>query len=151
MKAGMLYAFSIFELIGLGLQCWYQDAGNVMILGGCLGQIVFISNDILERRKFKLCPNCGASVMRRLRICPECGYQFKKGLEECELMDYIEQERSEVDAMTSAEIDYNFEKMEQFVLDEATSFDGDIQEFLDRRESGENIVSLSRWGKVSRM
>ena len=30
-------------------------------------------------------------------------------------MDYIEQERSEVDAMTPAEIDYNFEKMEQFV------------------------------------
>ena len=83
MKAGMLYAFSIFELIGLGLQCWLQDVGGVMILGGCLGQIVFISNDILERRKFKLCPNCGASVMRRLRICPECGYQFKKGLEEC--------------------------------------------------------------------
>ena len=151
MKAGILYAFSIFELIGLGLQCWHQDAGGVMILGGCLGQIVFITNEILERRKFKPCPNCGASVMRRLRICPECGYQFKKGLEECELMDYIEQERSEVDAMTPAEIDYNFEKMEQFVLDEATSFDGDIQEFLDRRESGENVVSLSRWGKVSRM
>ncbi len=56
-----------------------------------------------------------------------------------------------MDAMTPAEIDYDFEKMEQFVLDEATSFDGDIQEFLDRRESGENIVNLSRWGKVSRM
>ena len=66
-------------------------------------------------------------------------------------LEDLEQERSEVDAMTPAEIDYNFEKMEQFVLDEATSFDGDIQEFLDRRESGENIVSLSRWGKVSRM
>ncbi len=151
MKAGMLYAFSIFQLIGFGLQCWHQDAGGVMILGGCLGQIVFISSDILERRKFKPCPNSGASVMRRLRICPECGYQFKKGLEESELMDYIEQERSEVDAMTPEEIDYNFERMEQFVLDEATSFDGDIQEFLDRRESGENTVSLSRWGKVSRM
>ena len=37
-----------------------------------------------------------------------------------------------VDAMTSEEIDYNFEKVEEFVLDEVTSFDGDIKEFLNR-------------------
>ena len=41
-----------------------------------------------------------------------------------------------MEAMTSQEIDCNFEKVEEFVLDEVTSFDGDIEEFLDRR-SGE--------------
>ncbi len=74
--------------------------------------------------------------MRRLRICPECGYQFETGLKETEILDHIERERDQLEAMTSQEIDCNFEKVEEFVLDEVTSFDGDIEEFLDRR-SGE--------------
>ena len=53
--------------------------------------------------------------------------------------------------MTSEEIDYNFEKMEQFVIDEVASFDGDIQEFLDRKEQGENAVNISGDRKVSKM
>lgn len=144
MKAGRLYGFSILQLFGLGLQFWRWEVGGAVIMGSCLGQIICISSDVLEKRKFKTCPKCKASVPRRIRICPECGHQYKKGLEESELMDYIEQERAEEDSMTSEEIDYNFEKMEQFVIDEVASFDGDIQEFLDRREQGENIVSIRR-------
>ena len=52
--------------------------------------------------------------------------------------------------MTSEEIDYNFEKVEEFVLDEVTSFDGDIKEFLDRREKG-GICEIPDQRKVGRM
>lgn len=52
--------------------------------------------------------------------------------------------------MTSEEIDYNFEKVEEFVLDEVTSFDGDIAEFLDRRERG-SICDISDRRKVGGM
>ena len=140
MKAGKLYCFSIFQMVGLGMQLWNWKAGGIVILGGCMGQIIYISREILNKRKLKTCPKCNASMQRQLRLCPECGYQYKKGPNEEELMDYIEQEREEADTMTSAEIDYNFEKVEEYVIDEVASFDGDIQEFLDRRERGEHTA-----------
>lgn len=151
MKTGILYGFSVIQLLGLGLQCWRWEIGGAVMMVSCLGQIIYITREELEKRKFKTCPKCKASVPKKLRLCPECGYQYEKGLEESELMDYIEQEREEADSMSSEEIDYNFEKMEQFVIDEVASFDGDIQDFLDRREQGENIVSVSGGRKVSRM
>lgn len=151
MKTGILYGFSVIQLLGLGLQWWRWEVGGMVMMGSCLGQMIYITREELEKRKFKACPKCQASVPKKLRLCPECGYQYEKGLEENELMDYIEKEREDADSMTSKEIDYNFEKMEQFVIDEVASFDGDIQDYLDRREQGENIVSISGGRKVSRM
>ena len=151
MRAGILYGFSMIQLLGLGLQCWHWEAGGAVMVGSCLGQIIYITREELEKRKFKTCPKCQASVPKRFRLCPECGYQYERGMQESELMDFIEQEREEADSMTSEEIDYNFEKMEQFVIDEVASFDGDIQEFLDRKEQGENAVNISGDRKVSKM
>ncbi len=149
MKAGRLYCFSVLQVFGLGLQFWSWKAGWAVILGSCLGEIAYISKAALKNRKFKPCPKCGASVLRKVRICPECGHQYEKGLEEEKLLDQIEQEMERVDAMTSEEIDYNFEKVEEFVLDEVTSFDGDIKEFLDRREKG-GICEITDQRKVGR-
>jgi hypothetical protein len=139
MKAGRLYCFNILQIVGLGVQFWNWRVGCAVILGGCLGEIAYISSAVWERQKFKPCPQCGTCVPGKVRICPECGYQYKKGFEETEILDHIEQERDKVDVMTSEEIDCNFEKVEEFVLDEVTSFDGDIEEFLDRR-SGEGFL-----------
>lgn len=136
MKMGRLYCFNILQIVGLGVQFWNWKAGCAVILGGFLGEIAYISSIVWGRRKFKPCPKCGACVPGRVRLCPECGYQFETGLKETEILDHIERERDQVEAMTSQEIDCNFEKVEEFVLDEVTSFDGDIEEFLDRR-SGE--------------
>lgn len=142
MKTGRLYCLSVLQIVGLGLQFWSMEAGSAVILGGCIGQILSISKEVLEQKKYKSCPKCGASVLRNIRICPECGYQYGAGLKEEEIMDYIEQERDQIDSMTSEEIDYNFEKVEEYVIDEVSSLDGDIQEFLDRREAGERIVDI---------
>jgi len=150
MKAGKLYCFNILQMVGLGLQFWNWKAGCAVILGSCLGEIAYISSEALKNRKFKPCPKCGASVPGRLRICPECGHQYEKGIGEEKILDQIEQEMEKVDAMTSEEIDRNFEKMEEFVLDEVTSFDGDIEEFLDRRERG-SIYDISDRRKVGGM
>lgn len=151
MRTGILYGFNVIQLLGLGLLCWSWKAGGAVMMGSCLGQIIYITREESEKRKFKTCPKCQVSIPKRLRLCPGCGYQYEKGLEEGELMDYIEQEREEADRMTSEEIDYNFEKMEQFVIDEVASFDGDIQDFLDRRELGDNTVGRAGERKVSRM
>ncbi len=142
MKTGRLYCFSILQIFGLGLQFWNMEAGGAVILGGCIGQVISISREVLEKRKYKECPKCNASVLRKIRICPECGYQYGKGLKEEEIMDYIEQEQDKIDSMTSEQIDYNFDRVEEYVIDEVSSFDGDIQEFLDRREPGERIVDI---------
>lgn len=150
MKAGKFYCFIILQIAGLGLQFWNWKAGCAVILGSCIGEIAYVSRAALKNRKLKSCPKCGASVPGKVRICPECGYLYEKGIREEKILDQIEQEMEKVDAMTSEEIDRNFEKMEEFVLDEVTSFDGDIEEFLDRRESG-NICDISGRRKVGRM
>lgn len=150
MKAGKLYCFNILQIVGLGMQFWNWKAGCVVILGSCLGEMVYISRTVLKNRKSKSCPKCGASALGKVRICPECGYQYEKRIGEEKILDQLEQEMEKVDAMTSEEIDYNFEKVEEFVLDEVTSFDGDIAEFLDRRERG-SICDISDRRKVGGM
>lgn len=150
MKAGRLYCFNILQIIGLGMQFWNWKAGCTVILGSCLGEIAYISRAALKNRKFKSCPKCGALVLGKVRICPDCGYQYEKGIGEEKILDQLEQEMEKVDAMTSEEVDYNFEKVEELVLDEVTSFDGDIEEFLDRREQG-SIYDISDRRKVGRM
>lgn len=150
MKAGRFYCFNILQIIGLGMQFWNWKAGCAVILGSCLGEIAYISRAALKNRKFKSCPKCGAFVLGKVRICPDCGYQYEKGIGEEKILDQLEQEMEKVDAMTSEEVDYNFEKVEELVLDEVTSFDGDIEEFLDRREQG-SIYDISDRRKVGRM
>lgn len=150
MKAGKLYCFNVLQIVGLGMQFWNWKAGCAVILGSCLGEMVYISRTALKNRKLKSCPKCGAAAWGKVRICPECGHQYEKGIGEDKILDQLEQEMEKVDAMTSEEIDYNFEKVEEFVLDEVTSFDGDIKEFLDRREKG-GICEIPDQRKVGRM
>lgn len=109
MKAGKLYCFNVLQIVGLGMQFWNWKAGCAVILGSCLGEMVYISRTALKNRKLKSCPKCGAAASGKVRICPECGYQYEKRIGEEKILDQFEQEMEKVDAMTSEEIDYNFE------------------------------------------
>lgn len=59
------------------------------------------------------------------------------------LMEMIEQRCAEEEERTSEMIDCDFEKIEEVAVDTFTSFDGDIQEFLEKKDSQDNILTVN--------
>ena len=55
----------------------------------------------------------------------------------------IEQRCVEEEERTSEMIDCDFEEIEEVAVDTFTSFDGDIQEFLEKKDSQENILTVN--------
>ena len=58
------------------------------------------------------------------------------------LMEMIEQRCVEEEERTSEMIDCDFEEIEEVAVDTFTSFDGDIQEFLEKKDSQEITILI---------
>lgn len=133
----ILCGIAIMQFLG-----WWFIAGNghygVFFAAG--GTMLFAGYAVLLLFRGaikKECPKCHTLISKKNRICPECGFCFTKGISKEKLTEYIEQEQEK--AMTSEQIDFDFEKIETIVLDEMEAFDGDIEEFLQKRSSETEI------------
>ncbi len=142
MKMNWIYGLCIVQLIGVGVQFMNRVAGNIMITSCSIGILLYTARQGIGRYRSKICPKCNAQLPKRNRICPNCGHRYAFPDREEELTDLIEQRRDEEDERTSELIDCDFEKIEEVAIDTITSFDGNIQEFLEERERLEEIVTV---------
>ena len=129
--------------MGVGVQIMNRVAGSMIVFLGVIGIILFVAREDMERRKYKTCPKCKAQILKKARICPKCGNQYMQAVSEEALMEMIEQRCVEEEERTSEMIDCDFEKIEEVAVDTFTSFDGDIQEFLEKKDSQENILTVN--------
>lgn len=142
MRTNRIYGLCALQLLGLGVQVINRIAGNIIIFICSVGIILYAVKLDIEQRKFKICPKCKMKITKKARVCPECGYQYGPSVREEELTDMIEHRRDEEEAYSADRIDCDFEKIEEVAVDTFTSFDGDIQEFLDGREDTEEILTV---------
>ena len=108
---------------GFKTDIWIGFAGSVFLML----DIVYLA---IQEKGRKKCPACDSEISKKVRICPECGYLFQQGLSEEQLTGYIEQEQEK--EMSSEQIDRAFEKTDNIAADEIDSFDGDINDFLQK-------------------
>lgn len=142
-KKSTFYIFCIIEIIGIILLFFAWKIGIAIIFAGTILQVACVSKVHHQKEnETKSCPKCKSMIPLKARICPECGYSYSSGIREEELMEIIEHEQEEEDNMTSEEIDCNFEKIEEIAVDEITSFDGDIEEFLEEKERKYDILEV---------
>lgn len=142
MKMNKIYGLCAVQFMGVGVQFMNRVAGSVMVFIGAVGIILFVARQDMKQRKYKTCPKCKAQMLKKARICPKCGNQYMQAVPEEALMEMIEQRCAEEEERTSEMIDCDFEKIEEVAVDTFTSFDGDIQEFLERKESQESILTV---------
>ena len=131
-QIGTCYSLIIGQLIGivfLGIELWI-GMGIIFVCTGI--QFIYATISILKTSKAKICPECKTAIPQFIRICPECGHLYQQGVSEEKLTEIIEKEKEE--KMRSEEIDCDFEKIEEIAVEEIAAYDGDIEEFLKKRE-----------------
>ena len=133
-KKSIFCVFCLTEITGLVVLFMNWKIGISIVIVGVILQMFCVSKMSSHKSELKNCPKCKSSIPIKVRICPECGYSYRNGIREEDLLELIEQEKDEVENMTSEEIDCNFEKIEEIAVDEITSFDGDIEAFLEEKE-----------------
>lgn len=143
MKMNKIYGLCAVQLVGVGVQPMNRVAGSIIVFLSVIGIILFVAREDMERRKYKTCSKCKAQILKKARICPKCGNQYMQAVSEEALMEMIEQRCVEEEERTSEMIDCDFEKIEEVAVDTFTSFDGDIQEFLEKKDSQENILTVN--------
>lgn len=139
-KRSVFCSFCIIEILGIIILLWAWRIGISVILIGIMYMAIYASKKNQRKTETKNCPKCQSAIPLKARICPECGYSYAGGIREDELLEILEQEQEE--KMTSDDIDCNFEKIEEIVVDEVASYDGDIEEFLQEREKKSNILEV---------
>ena len=143
MKMNKIYGLCAVQLVGVGVQLMNRVAGSIIVFLSVIGIILFVAREDMERRKYKTCPKCKTQILKKARICPKCGNQYMQAVSAEALMEMIEQRCVEEEERTSEMIDCDFEEIEEVAVDTFTSFDGDIQEFLEKKDSQENILTVN--------
>lgn len=139
-KKNVFYIFCLTEIIGIILLFFYWKIGISIIIAGII--LLMFSKVNVHKSETKSCPKCKSIIPLKVRICPECGYSYTSGVKEEDLLEFIEQEKDEMDNMSSDEIDCNFEKIEEIAVDEITSFDRDIEAFLEEKERKGEVLGV---------
>lgn len=127
----ILCGIGIIQILGWVLMADNWRYGVFFAAGGTMLFVGYAVSLLFMGAGKKRCPECHTITAKKNRICPECGFCFAKGIPPEELTKYIEQEQEK--AMTSEQIDCDFEKIETIALEEVAAYDGDIEEFLQKR------------------
>lgn len=130
----ILYGISGVQILGLGIMAAGMEAGSVLAAVGTGALVIYATGLLAKESGRKECPECGSSILKKNRICPECGYRYKEGIPEEKLTEVISREKEK--ERTSEQIDHDFEQIETIALEELAAYDGDIEEFLRKREGG---------------
>lgn len=133
-RKSIFCCFCTSEILGIAVLFFSWKAGIAIISAGIVLLLASIIKKDRQMADTKKCPQCKAVNPLKARICAECGYAYAAETKEEELMEIIEEEREEVDKMTSEQIDCNFEKIEEIIVDEVRVCDREIEEFLKEQE-----------------
>ena len=131
----IFYSMGVVQILGLGVLFYNWWIGVAMFAVCACFQIGYATSIVFQHGKMKVCPECKASIPKYNRICPECGHLYQKGVSEEELTGIIEKEKEE--QMSSQQIDCDFEMIEEIAVEEMTSFDGDIEALLKKKDGVE--------------
>ncbi|MCR2018306.1 zinc ribbon domain-containing protein [Blautia pseudococcoides] len=128
-KIKVLCFCSLCVVVGIGLLFLRGWVGIGVIAGAMLVQAGCLAEMLVKSEKSKVCPECKSMIQRNARICYYCGYLYKN-VGDTDLTELIEEEQEK---LSSKEIDYNFEQVEEITVDEVVAFDGEIEEYLKKK------------------
>ena len=118
MKFKALGCICIIEIAGtIGAVMKNPAAAGICLTGTCFltGYTAYLE---MRRMQIKICPECKCEIQKSYRICPECGHLFEKEKEA---------------EMTSAQIDKDFEKIETISIEDAITYEEELNDIFQRK------------------
>ena len=131
MKFKALGCICIIEIAGtIGAVMKNPAAAGICLTGTCFltGYTAYLE---MRRMQIKICPECKCEIQKSYRICPECGHLFQTGISNEKLTDFIEKEKEA--EMTSAQIDKDFEKIETISIEDAITYEEQLNDIFQRK------------------
>lgn len=141
-KKSIFCVFCFIELLGMIIIFWEWKVSICLMVMGLITIMISVRDTKFLAAELKNCPKCRFPIPLKARICPECGYSYSSPIKEEELLAIIEREQDQEHDMSSEDIDCNFEKIEEVVVSEIASYDGDIEEFLLEREKKSEFLEI---------